>query len=122
MTLKDAMKNDVSVFLNTDEHAEEIMYALKESATQKTINAIINEDQIGDVEDRGTWDETILTVVISRDATTGIENPARGDRITRNGTVYRVAGVNIQDQAMAQLACKKYDKKTEHMDGRRRQT
>lgn len=87
MTLREQMDADVSnVFLNTDEHAEDVTYTPKGGAA-RTIAVIIDEDSqfIPTQNDARTSD--MASVFCRRDGSTGIVNPQLGDTIAteRNG-------------------------------------
>jgi hypothetical protein len=83
LTFKQLLAADIeNVFTNPNEFGEQLTYKPKDGVT-RTINGVVDEDgdyvQVGrDLDHR-----QFLDVFVSRDSTTGIDDPQLGDAIRR---------------------------------------
>mgnify|MGYP003403616173 CR=1 FL=1 len=83
MGFKDILAADVeNVFTNPEEFGESIVYRPKDR-TARTINAVVDEE--GDFPDTQTGRNSaeFLDVFVTRDSTTGIDQPRFGDMVSR---------------------------------------
>lgn len=83
LTFKQLLAADIeNVFTNPNEFGEQLTYKPKDGVT-RTINGVVDEDgdyvQVG----RDLDHQQFLDVFVSRDATTGIDDPQLGDAIHR---------------------------------------
>lgn len=106
MTLKDLMADDVStVFLNTDEHAIDLTYTVKDGSPVD-IKGIFDTAGIAIdySDDSASTRDEMVELTISRNSTTGIANPEENDSFVVDSKTYQVTAVMRQDADMATLA------------------
>jgi hypothetical protein len=83
MTLRAQISPDIAgVFLNDEEHAETLYYKPKDG-TQRTLTCVVNEDDDYQDVETGIMHKRVISVFASRSASTGIDTPQLGDRISR---------------------------------------
>ena len=82
MTLKDQLKEDVlSVFLNTDDHAELVTYTPFGGAP-KSIKAVVSRGERDAPADLGGIRLLNATLLIANDATAGVSQPTNRDKVS----------------------------------------
>jgi hypothetical protein len=83
VTLRAQITSDVAaVFLNNEDFAETLYYKPKDS-DQRTLTCVVDEDDDYQDQDTGIMHKRVLSVFASRSASTGIDTPQLGDRISR---------------------------------------
>jgi hypothetical protein len=83
MTLRAQITSDVAdVFLNNEDFAETLYYKPKDG-DQRTLTCVVDEDDDYQDTETGIMHKRVLSVFASRSATTGIDSPQLGDRISR---------------------------------------
>lgn len=98
MTLKSLMAADIDdVFLNTDEHAEEVLFT-PVNGPQRSITAVIDEKP-SEIREDGNHllNLRVISVFVKRDATTGISAPAMGDTLQWDGKTFSYDGPITMD-------------------------
>lgn len=109
MTLRDLMTSDIEdVFLNTDEHAEEVTYVPADGSRRRTIRAICNLDSAIAEDGSTLGDRTQLEAFISRDqdndTTGGVTKAMPGDQLIYTGDeelTFTWTGVQQEDDGQA---------------------
>lgn len=84
MTLKQQQADDVAVFLNADDFAESCTY-LPTAGGARTVSANCEEDSQDTEQQQGLRRILTLSVLVSRDSTTGIDDPKLYDGLRREG-------------------------------------
>jgi len=97
MGFKDILAADVSnVFTNSDEFGEPLSYQPKNGAA-RSVNGVVDHE--GGYQDQSFGESNIevLDVFVSRDDTTGIDDPQLGDRIARaDGRWFAFSGQKLE--------------------------
>lgn len=98
MTLAELVAADVDdVFLNSDEFGETVSYT-PSGGSVRSIVVVIGRRQNGLKDDRGHLVDTgVITVYAKKSATTGINAPAKGDKIVRGGVTFNYVAVIEED-------------------------
>jgi len=110
LSLSELVASDVSdVFLNANDFAETVTYT-PTGGSARTILAVVILGQSGLKQDQThfTSDSTI-SVYVSNDATTGIDNPQLKDTITWGGVLYSFSSISGQDVGGWQLMFVRHD-------------
>lgn len=98
------MASDVDdVFLNTDEHAESVTYTPNGGSGRSIVVVILAIPSEIAMEGNHEVEHKLINVFAKRDATTGINAPAKGDTLTWQGRVYSWVGFIHEDEDAFQL-------------------
>lgn len=83
MTLREQIAADVAaVHINTADFAESLTY-VPNGGTARTISGVVDEGGDFAEQQHGIDEVETLEVFVSRDSTTGIDDPQLGDRVRR---------------------------------------
>jgi hypothetical protein len=96
MSFKDQLALDLSIFFNTDEFAEEIVY------NTKVIKAIVKTVANLSIEGNNILER--LNVLIKRE---DVANPVFGDSIVINSVIYTVENIIFGNMVVWKVTCRR---------------